>query len=109
MGQRLTIRDIRLLKDGQGNYLWQPNFQAGEPQLVAGYPIHQADDMDSVATGNLPLAFGDFRTAYTIVDRIGIRTLRDPYTAKPNVKFYTTKRVGGDVVNYEALKLLEIS
>lgn len=109
MAARLTIRDIRILKDGQGNYLWQPNFQAGQPQLVSGFPIHQADDLAVVGTGNLPLVFGDFRTAYTIVDRMGIRTLRDPYTAKPNIKFYTTRRTGGDVVNYEALKLLVIN
>ena len=108
MGARLTIRDARLLKDAEGRYLWQPNFQVGEPQTIAGYPFEQADDMASVASTNLPIAYGDFRAGYTIVDRMGIRTLRDPYTAKPNVKFYTTRRVGGDVVNYEAIKLLVI-
>lgn len=108
-GARLTIRDLRLLKDGEGRYLWEPNYQMGQPQMVGGYPIHQADDMAAVATAALPLAFGDFRSGYTIVDRMGIRTLRDPYTAKPNVKFYTTRRVGGDVVNYEAIKLLVVA
>ena len=62
--------------------------------------------MAAVGDNTLPVAFGDFRSGYTIIDRMGIRTLRDPYTAKPNVKFYTTRRVGGDVVNYEAIKLL---
>lgn len=109
MMARLTIRDIRLLKDANGQYLWQPNYQAGEPQMVGGFPIEQADDMAAVGDANLPIAFGDFRAGYTIVDRMGIRTLRDPYTAKPNVKFYTTRRVGGDVVNYEAIKLLVIA
>lgn len=111
LAARLTIRDIRVLRDdsggaGTGQFMWQPNFQLGQPQLVGGYPIHQADDMPAVGGDQLPLAFGDFRAGYTIVDRMGIRTLRDPYTAKPNVKFYTTRRVGGDVVNYEAIKLL---
>jgi len=111
MAARLTIRDFRLLRDesggaGLGMWMWQPNFQVGQPQMLGGYPIHQADDMAAVAADALPVAFGDFRAAYTIVDRMGVRTLRDPYTAKPNVKFYTTRRVGGDVVNFEAIKLL---
>lgn len=112
MAARLTIRDIRKLKDGQGDYLWQgptESIQLGQPLNILGYPIHQADDMAAVGAGNEPIAFGDFRAAYTIVDRKGIRTLRDPYTAKPFVKFYTTKRVGGDVVNFEAIKLQTVS
>lgn len=109
LAARLTIRDLRLLKDAQGRYLWEPNYQVGQPQMVGGYPIHQADDMAAVSDGNLPIAFGDFKAGYTIVDRMGIRTLRDPYTAKPYIKFYTTRRVGGDVVNYEAIKLLVIA
>lgn len=109
MAARLTIRDIRKLKDGQGNYLWEPIFKVGQPATLVGYPIHQADDMPSISGGNLAIGFGDFNMAYTIVDRKGIRVLRDPYTAKPYVVFYTTRRVGGDVVNFEAIKLQDIS
>jgi len=109
MAARLTIRDIRKLKDGDSRYLWEPNFQVGQPANVIGYNVQQADDMAAVGAGNLAIAFGDFMAGYTIVDRMGIRTLRDPFTAKPNVKFYTTRRVGGDVVNYEAIKLQAIS
>lgn len=105
MAARLVIRDIRKLKDGQGNYLWEHNFQAGQPLNILGYPMHQADDMPAAAGGSLSVAFGDFKAGYTIVDRFGTRVLRDPFTAKPFIKLYTTRRVGGDVVNFEALKL----
>ena len=77
MAARLTIRDIRKLKDGQGNYLWERNFQVGQPLNVLGWPMHQADDMAAVASASLSVAFGDFAIAYTIVDRFGIRVLRD--------------------------------
>jgi HK97 family phage major capsid protein len=76
---------------------------------VLGYPTASFEDMPSPATGTLSIAVGDMREAYQIVDRIGIRTLRDPYSNKPYVEFYTTKRVGGDVVNFEALKLIDFS
>lgn len=109
MAARLTIRDIRLLKDGQGRYQWEPITQVGQPQNILGYPIHQADDVAAVSAGNLALAFGDFAAAYTIVDRKGVRVLRDPYTAKPYIKLYTTRRVGGDVVNFEAIKIQDIA
>jgi HK97 family phage major capsid protein len=75
---------------------------------VLGYEIVEFQDMPTVAGGNLVVAFGDMRQAYQIVDRIGIRVLRDPFTAKPFVKFYTTKRVGGGVKNFEAIKLLKV-
>ncbi len=109
MAARLTIRDLRKLKDGDGRYLWEPIFKVGQPASIVGYPIHQADDMPAVSAGLEPIVFGDMKTAYTIVDRKGIRVLRDPYTAKPYVVFYTTRRVGGDVVNFEAIKLQTIS
>ena len=109
MMARLTIRDVRKLKDGQGRYLWEPNLKIGEPQSLEGYPLHQADDMAAVASASLSIVFGDFNTAYTIVDRMGTRVLRDPFTAKPNIKLYTTRRVGGDVVNFEAIKLQILS
>ncbi len=105
MAARLTIRDIRKLKDGEGRYLWEPNQQVGQPQSLLGYAVTQADDLAAIAGGSLSIAWGDFKAAYTVVDRIGIRTLRDPFTAKPYIKLYTTKRVGGAVTNFEAIKL----
>jgi HK97 family phage major capsid protein len=88
-------------------YMWQPGLQAGQPETILGYPVSRMEDMPALGSNSLSLAFGDFRTAYQIVDRIGIRVLRDPYTAKPYVKFYTTKRTGGGVVNFEAVKFLK--
>ena len=83
---------------------------AGTPNSLLGYPIAPAfEDMDDFAAGALPIAFGDLRQAYQIVDRIGIRMLRDPYTNKPRVGFYATKRTGGDLINGEAIKFLETS
>lgn len=104
---RTTLSSIRKFKDGQGNYLWQPNFEAKQGGLLLGSPIVEAEDMPGVAAGAFPVAFGDFNQGYQIVDRQGIRILRDAFTAKPYVKFYTTKRVGGDVINFEAIKLLK--
>jgi HK97 family phage major capsid protein len=89
--------------------LWEPSNQVGQPDRLNGYPVRIDQYMPALATGSLSLAFGDFREAYTIVDRIGIRTLRDPYTAKPYVRFYSTKRTGGAAVNFEALKFLKFS
>ena len=107
--KRSTMTLLRTLKDGQGNYLWQPNYQLGLAQTLVGYPLRTGEDMPTVAAGSLPIAFGDFREAYLIVDRQGVRVLRDPYSSKPFVEFYHTARVGGDVVNFEALKLQKIS
>ncbi|MFC0410979.1 phage major capsid protein, partial [Roseomonas elaeocarpi] len=104
-----TLATVRTWKDGQGNYLWQPNAQAGEPGTLLGFPIADMEQMPDVAAGALPIAFGDMRRAYTIVDRIGTRTLRDPYTNKPYVGFYTTKRVGGMAVDTQALKFAKVS
>ena len=106
---RTTIATVMKMKDGQNNYLWSPNFQTGQPSSLLGYPVRFANDMPAIGAGALAVAFGDFRESYTIVDRIGMRTLRDPYTSKPYVKFYTTRRVGGDVVNYESYKLQVVS
>lgn len=104
---RLTLAAVRKFKDTTGQYLWQPSMQAGEPSSLLGYPLMEADDMPDIASNAFPVAFGDFRAGYLIVDRIGTRVLRDPFTAKPYVLFYTTKRVGGGVQNYEAFKLLK--
>lgn len=106
MTNRNIITQIRKFKDGQNNYLWQPSFVAGQPETIMGFGVVRAEDMPALAANSYSLAFGDFRTAYQIVDRQGIRVLRDMYTAKPFVKFYTTKRTGGGIVNFEAVKFL---
>jgi HK97 family phage major capsid protein len=104
---RTTMGAVRLLQDSNGAYQWQPSVVAGQPSTLAGYPVASFEDMaDFSGTGALAICFGDMAAAYQIVDRIGIRVLRDPYTTKPFVKFYTTKRVGGDVVNFEAIKFI---
>lgn len=98
---------IRKLKEATSDrYLWEPSLQAGVPDRLLGYPVRIDQYMPALTTGSLSLAFGDFREAYTIVDRMGIRTLRDPYTAKPYVRFYSTKRTGGGAINFEAVKFL---
>jgi HK97 family phage major capsid protein len=109
---RNTVGAIRRIRDdaggaGLGNFLWSPGF-GDQPQTLAGYPIVEMEDMPDLSasgSGSLSYAFGNFAAAYTIVDRQGVRILRDPYSNKPFVSFYTTKRVGGDVINFEALKL----
>ncbi len=101
---------IRKLKEATSDrYLWEPSLQAGVPDRLLGYPVRVDQYLPALATGSLSLAFGDFREAYQILDRIGIRVLRDPYTAKPYIKFYTTRRVGGAAVNFEAVKFLRFS
>lgn len=107
MTNRRIITEIRKFKDGQGNYLWQPSFVAGQPETIMGFGVMRFEDMPALAANSYSLAFGDFRQAYQIVDRQGIRVLRDMYTSKPFVKFYTTKRTGGGIVNYEAVKFLK--
>lgn len=101
-----VLGTIRKFKDGQNNYLWSPP-TADMPGLILGKPVHTDDNMPALGAGNIPIAFGNWQRGYLIADRIGIRVLRDPYTNKPNVHFYTTKRVGGAVVNFEAIKLLK--
>ena len=107
--KRETIKQIRLFKDLENRYLWAPGLDGNASGSFLGKDIVEFADMPVVAASALPVAFGDMKQTYQIVDRIGIRTLRDPFTAKPFVKFYTTKRVGGGVKNFEALKLLKIS
>ncbi|WP_321902079.1 phage major capsid protein [Paraburkholderia tropica] len=106
---RNTQRSVRKLKDGQGNYLWQPSYVAGQPATLAGYPVTEVPDMPDVAANATPILFGDFQQSYLIIDRIGVRVLRDPYTAKPYVLFYTTKRVGGGLLNPEPMRAMKIS
>jgi HK97 family phage major capsid protein len=107
MMNRKTIGVVRQMKDSQGHYQWQPSQQLGEPALLLGYPVADDDNMDDLGANKFPVAVADWKRAYLIVDRIGTRVLRDPYTNKPYVQFYTTKRVGGGVQNFEALKLIK--
>ena len=99
---------IRKLKDGQGNYIWQPTFVAGQPASLLGYPITEMPAMP-MTTGAIPVLFGDIRRGYIILDRVGVRVLRDPYTNKPYVGFYTTKRVGGGLLNPQPLTALKMA
>jgi HK97 family phage major capsid protein len=104
-----TYATMRKFKDNDGNYIWQAGLQAGQPSVLLGYPVSEDEEMPDLATDSLSVGFGNIKLAYTIVDRIGTRTLRDPYTKKPYVGFYTTKRVGGSLVNSEAVKFLKFS
>lgn len=106
---RASAGKVRKFKDGEGRFIWQDSLQQGQPAMLLGHPVELAEDMPDVAAGNYPIAFGDFQSGYTIVDRVGDRLLRDPYTAKPHVHFYMYRRVGGDVNNFEAIKLLKIA
>lgn len=99
---------VRKMKDGQDNYMWAPP-TADMPATFLGKPTITDDNMPELAAGEFPIAFGNFNRGYTIIDRQGIRVLRDPYTKKPFVSFYTTKRVGGGVTNFEAIKLLKVA
>jgi HK97 family phage major capsid protein len=100
---------LRKLKDGNGQYLWAAPAAAGQPATLMGFPVVEAEDMPDIAAGSTAIAFGDFRRGYLVVDRAGVRVLRDPYSAKPYVLFYTTKRVGGGVQDYAAIKLLKFA
>lgn len=105
--RRAVRTKARLLKESTTNrYLWEPGMQVGAPEKLMGYPVRVDEYMPALATGSASLAFGDFKQAYTIVDRIGVRVLRDPFTSKPYVIFYSTKRTGGGAVNFEAVKFL---
>jgi len=104
---RGTQAAIRKLKDEDGHYIWQPAAAAGEHATLLGYPVVESEDMPAIAVDSFSIAFGDFRRGYLIVDRVGIRVLRDPYSSKPYVLFYTTKRVGGGVQDFNAIKLLK--
>jgi HK97 family phage major capsid protein len=105
---RRTQAAIRKLKDEDGNYLWQPPAMPGGRAMLMGFGLVEAEDMPDIATDAAPIAFGDFRRGYLVVDRAGVRVLRDPYSAKPYVLFYTTKRVGGGVQDFDAIKLMVI-
>jgi HK97 family phage major capsid protein len=106
---RATEAAIRKFKDADGNYIWQPAGRPGEAPTLLGHPVAEAEDMPDIAADATAIAFGDFRRGYLVVDRLGIRVLRDPYSSKPYVLFYTTKRVGGGVQDFHAIKLLKFA
>lgn len=106
MMSRATLGAVRKIKDGTGQYIWAPGLVAGSPSSLLGFPVAEGENVPAIAANSLAMAFGDFAAAYTIVDRAGIRILRDPYITKPWIKFYTTKRTGGGAVDFDALKFV---
>lgn len=104
-----TMGAVRKFKDADGGFIWAPPSAVGEQATILGKPVYNDDNMDAVGANKFPVAFGNYQRGYLIVDRAGIRVLRDPFTSKPNVLFYTTKRVGGGITNFEAIKLMKIS
>lgn len=104
-----TVGAVRKMKDADGRFLWSDGLAAGEPARLMGYPVVVSEDMPDVGANAYPIAFGDFRAGYTIAERPDLRILRDPFSAKPNVLFYANKRVGGDITDYAAIKLLKVA
>lgn len=104
-----TTGVVRKLKDADGRYLWSDGLAAGEPARLMGYPVLVAEDMPDIAAGAFPIAFGNFAAGYTIAERPDLRVLRYPFSAKPHVLFYATKRVGGAVSDFAAIKLMQIA
>jgi HK97 family phage major capsid protein len=104
---RSTQAEIRKIKDADGNYIWRPGESAGQEASLMAFPITETEDMPEIDANAYAIAFGDFGRGYLVVDRVGLRVLRDPYSAKPYVLFYTTKRVGGGVQDFNAIKLLK--
>ncbi|MHA7820388.1 MAG: phage major capsid protein [Erythrobacter sp.] len=103
-----TLATVRKLKTADGAFLWQPGMVEGQPDRLLGYPVVEAEDMPDVAAGEFPIAFGNFRHGYLIAEHAATKILRDPFTNKPFVHFYATKRVGGQVLDSNAIKLLKI-
>jgi HK97 family phage major capsid protein len=103
-----TLAEVRKLKTADGAFLWQPGLVEGQPDRLLGYPVVEAEDMPDIAAGTFPIAFGNFRHGYLIAERSATQVLRDPFTNKPFVHFYATKRVGGQVLDSNAIKLLKI-
>ncbi|MFN4158508.1 MAG: phage major capsid protein [Gemmobacter sp.] len=104
-----TAGAVRKMKDADGRFLWSDGLQAGQPPILMGYPVLIAEDMPDIAANAFAIAFGDFRSGYTIAERPDLRILRDPFSAKPHVLFFATKRVGGDVTDFNAIKLLRFA
>jgi HK97 family phage major capsid protein len=104
-----TAGAVRKMKDADGRFLWSDGLAAGEPARLMGYPVLIAEDMPDIAADAYAIAFGDFRAGYTVAERPDLRILRDPFSAKPHVLFYATKRIGGDVSDFAAIKLLKFA
>ena len=104
-----TLGVVRKLKAADGSFLWQPGLMEGQPNRLLGYPVVEAEDMPDIAAGAVPIAFGNFRAGYLIAERSATSILRDPFTNKPFVHFYATKRIGGQVLDSDAIKLLKIT
>jgi HK97 family phage major capsid protein len=104
-----TAGAVRKMKDADGRFLWSDGLAAGEPARLMGYPVLIAEDMPDIAAGAYAIAYGDFRAGYTVAERPDLRILRDPFSAKPHVLFYATKRIGGDVSDFAAIKLLKFA
>jgi HK97 family phage major capsid protein len=104
-----TAGAVRKMKDADGRFLWSDGLAAGEPARLMGYAVLICEDMPDVGTNTYPIAFGDFAAGYTVAERPDLRILRDPFSAKPHVLFYATKRVGGDITDYAAIKLLKVA
>lgn len=103
-----TLAEVRKLKTVDGAFLWQPGLVEGQPDRLLGYPVVEAEDMPDIAAGTYPIAFGNFRHGYLIAERSATQVLRDPFSNKPFVHFYATKRIGGQVLDSAAIKLLRI-
>ena len=104
-----TAGAVRKMKDADGRFMWGDGLQAGEPARLMGYPVLVCEDMPDVGANAYPVAFGDFSAGYTVAERPDLRILRDPFSAKPHVLFYATKRVGGDITDFAAIKLLKVA
>ncbi|HEU0220839.1 MAG TPA: phage major capsid protein, partial [Paracoccaceae bacterium] len=104
-----TAGAVRKMKDADGRFLWSDGLAAGEPARLMGYRVLVSEDMPDIANDAIAIAFGDFSAGYTIAERPDLRILRDPFSAKPNVLFYATKRIGGDVSDFAAIKLLKFA
>lgn len=104
-----TLAQVRKLKAADGSFLWQPGLMEGQPNRLLGYPVVEAEDMPDIAADTVPIAFGNFRAGYLIAERSATSILRDPFSNKPFVHFYATKRIGGQVLDSDAIKLLKIS
>jgi HK97 family phage major capsid protein len=104
-----TLASLRKFKTTDGAFLWQPSLISGNADMLLGYPVIEAEDMPDVAADSLSIAFGNFKAGYLITERAETAILRDPYTNKPFVYFYATKRVGGTVSNSEAIKVMKFA
>ena len=109
MMSKAALAAVRVLKTSGGDYIWQPSTQAGNPSVLLGYPVVEAEDMPAVGADSLSIAFGNFGNGYMVVDRLGLSVLRDPFSNNPYITFHATRRVGGGVVDFDAIKFLKFS